>query len=172
EVVQAGEAGRADVHARALADGFEALEDLDVLGAVRVSLLSQGRPFARARGTRRKSRRSLVSGWENRWSDRETRWPQCTSRRPSSPPTGGHEVPVSRGFQAGRTRSSSAVTTPGPRWVARVARRSRSIHRSWLAQPPSGTATTSVVPSIDRGRVRDPMAVPTTSGQRSNSAPR
>jgi hypothetical protein len=34
EVVQPGEAGRADVHPRPFADGIEALEDLDVLGAV------------------------------------------------------------------------------------------------------------------------------------------
>ena len=33
EVVEAGQTGRADVHARALAHGIEALEDLDVLGA-------------------------------------------------------------------------------------------------------------------------------------------
>ena len=35
EVVQAARAGRADVHARTLADRFEALENLDVAGAVR-----------------------------------------------------------------------------------------------------------------------------------------
>ncbi len=34
EVVQATGVGRADVHARALADGFEALEDLDARGRV------------------------------------------------------------------------------------------------------------------------------------------
>ena len=34
EVVEAGQTGGADVHARALADRVEALEDLDVLGAV------------------------------------------------------------------------------------------------------------------------------------------
>ena len=34
EVVQAAHAGRPDVHARALADGLEALEDGDVLGVV------------------------------------------------------------------------------------------------------------------------------------------
>ena len=34
EVVQPGQAGRADVHAGALADRIEALENLDVLGAV------------------------------------------------------------------------------------------------------------------------------------------
>jgi hypothetical protein len=40
EVVQAAHAGRADVHARALADGLEALEDRDVLGVVTRALLS------------------------------------------------------------------------------------------------------------------------------------
>ena len=34
EVVQAARTGRADVHARALAHGLEALEDRDVLGVV------------------------------------------------------------------------------------------------------------------------------------------
>ena len=42
EVMEAGQAGRADVHARALAHRVEALEDLDVLGAV------VGRPAVRA----------------------------------------------------------------------------------------------------------------------------
>ena len=39
EVVQAARAGRPDVHARALADGLEALEDSDVLGVVAPVLL-------------------------------------------------------------------------------------------------------------------------------------
>ena len=34
EVVQPGQAGRTDVHPRPFADGIEAFEDLDVLGAV------------------------------------------------------------------------------------------------------------------------------------------
>ena len=44
-VVQAGGAGRADVHARALADRIEALEDLHVLGSVGGASLRQGAPF-------------------------------------------------------------------------------------------------------------------------------
>ena len=40
EVVQAAHAGRADVHAGALADGLEALEDGDVLGVVAARWLS------------------------------------------------------------------------------------------------------------------------------------
>jgi hypothetical protein len=36
EVVETVQTGRSDVHARALPDGFEALEDLQVLGAVGV----------------------------------------------------------------------------------------------------------------------------------------
>ena len=34
EMVQSGRAGRADVHRRPLADGFQPLEDLDLVGAV------------------------------------------------------------------------------------------------------------------------------------------
>ena len=51
EVVEAGQTGRADVHARALAHRIEALEDLDVLGAV----LAGG-----ARWTRRRSLRCVI----------------------------------------------------------------------------------------------------------------
>ena len=42
EMVQARRAGRSDVHARSLADGFEAFEDRDVFGAIRhAGLLSR-----------------------------------------------------------------------------------------------------------------------------------
>jgi hypothetical protein len=36
-MVKTGRTSRSDVHTRALADGLEAFEDLDVLGPVRVS---------------------------------------------------------------------------------------------------------------------------------------
>src|SRR5688500_8328344 len=42
QVMEAAGAGRADVHARALADGLEALEDGDVLGAVTAVALAPG----------------------------------------------------------------------------------------------------------------------------------
>ena len=44
QVVQPGQAGRADVHARALAHRIEALEDLDVLGAVVPRTVALGGP--------------------------------------------------------------------------------------------------------------------------------
>ena len=45
EVVQTADAGGADVHARSLADGLEALQDRDVLGAVLICGLGHDAAF-------------------------------------------------------------------------------------------------------------------------------
>ena len=58
EVVQAARVGRADVHARALANGLEALEDLDAGGGV-VGAAGALAPRRCARGRRSVSARRL-----------------------------------------------------------------------------------------------------------------
>ncbi len=53
EMVQPRRAGRADVHRRPLAHGLEALEDLDLVGAVVVGRAPRPLPLAPASGRRR-----------------------------------------------------------------------------------------------------------------------
>ena len=97
EVVQAAHAGRADVHARPLADGLEALEDGDVLGAVRalvVVLLGLSFGFAICLCLREKPRARLrlraagewTSGLQKNSKARGLTDPRVTPKRPAKRP--------------------------------------------------------------------------------------
>ena len=134
EVVQARRTGRADVHARALADGLEAFEDGDVLRAVRgfsglrherTDLSQRSRPRARSwplepvgrRCATARNERVLLLQARTRLSS--VYQSGVTLRRSRGPA----ELVISQVFE-GRTRTSIRSTSTVPRTARNPARRS------------------------------------------------
>ena len=132
QVVQAAVTGRADVHARALADRFEALEDLDggrvVLDAFRgcggstalrrfSTAVSSDTRTLRTRAVGHRRRRALPHGEGPSWLPPETRRPSDSRQKAAfhaALPTGGSvEMPSGRE----RLVKVSEAAVQGWRWV-------------------------------------------------------
>ena len=159
EVVETGQTGGSDVHAGPLADRVEALQDLDVFGAVVGTWLLGVSGHTHTSISSGENRR-VTCGYRVATARLREGRRTPSSRVPYSLPEGCHEEvegrprPKRRDFR-GRPRRVRRPDVSGdadvdaldvaPATSADRSRRSRSRNRSWVAQAGSSTSTTSVV---------------------------
>src|SRR5207248_9897551 len=155
EVVQAVEAGGPDVHPGALPDGFQPLQNGDVLRPVgRCGLGHAGRPFG---SNFRSVGRAVERGqFGHKTAGQRPEYHRCKSTR--------------EGCHFRRRRTSTRSTTPSPKASRNLPTNSASKYVSWVAQAGSVTATISTPDDRLRGRAWAASWGPTRSAQCPNTS--
>ena len=183
QVMEAAGAGRADVHARPLANGLEALQDRDVLGAVAavpfaltlLGLLRQSVPSVQAGSRARRPahhEKPRFRAFGSRTGAVHKTAPN-TSRPPPRSGWPGYKMPANRNKIRALSDGSSPEPTinrrrstrpPGTASSRRRARSTPSSSSSW-AQTDDSHSTVTVPARSETGLAEAATAAPATAGQ-------